>query len=241
LLAINAYTDWISKQPVAKQADLQKALSAAVHKHIDKDLPAKLLKMRDSIMLAQHSAEFNDSTKLFSAPKVAYNVIAKKIDMGSLLTFSFNPGYDYNHQNIDSTSFTITYLKGFGNYQRPYNLDLSAEGLLLRDTVLKTHNSSRHELMLKAGVNKTLVADEKSNPLIEIEAQFEDDDHFHSPLYKSEENNIFTFNTILTVHLSSSLALPITLKYDLKKPNLFGIFNLAWNFQTSKASSTDNK
>jgi len=203
---------------------------------LDSVLPKELINIRDTMIV---DYGYKDIPKYLSGPDVIYKTIAKKIDMGSLLTFAFNPGYDYNHQNLDSTSLNVTYLVGFGNPDKPYNLDVQGSGLVFRDTLLTGHNTSRHELIGKLGLNKTLVQDDKSNPLIEFELQFEDDNHLNTPLYKAEENNQITANTVLTVHLSSTLSLPVTLKYDLKKPNLLGVFNLTWNFQSSKSSTSN--
>lgn len=201
--------------------------------HNYNDLPKEFNLIRDSLIKA-----YSSSAKAFAnAPDSLYALSAKKVDMGSLLTLSFNPGYDYNHQHFDTTSFVAVYVVGLGDPDKPTNLDFQGEGLFTHDTLGTVHNLARFEAIAKAGISKTLVNDEKSNPLIEVEGQFEDDDHFNTSLYKKEENNTITFNTVLTVHLSSTLTLPVTLKYDLKKPNLLGVFNLSWNFENSKSSS----
>ena len=234
---INGVSDTAQKK--ANRAKIDSAEKKFSKSHKYSDLPDEF----NSIMKTLIRSDFGKSISPDSVAKLsqkAYNDAAKKVDMGSLLTFSFNPGYDYNMKRFDTTSFTVSFVTGlWKNTDKPANLDLQGQTLFNHDTLGTVHNLSRFELVAKAGISKTLVNDAKSNPIIEVEGQFEDDNHLNTPLYKNEQNNTITFNAVLTFHLSDQLSLPITLKYDLKKPNLLGIFNLTWNFENSKSTTKD--
>jgi len=199
-----------------------------------KDLPVRVQAIIDSIINKNYGISTSD---FFNAPQKTYDNIAKKIDTKGLLTLSFNPGYSWNNARFDSTTISLRYLAGLvkktGNYNKPWNLDGQLNVSFLHDTTGLKKNLSRTLGVGSIGVNKIFLNDEKLNPIIEFELAFEDD-YILNRTYKNEDQNKITLNTILRVHLSKEISLPITLKYDLKNPNLLGFFKIDWNLETNK-------
>jgi hypothetical protein len=165
--------------------------------------------------------------------KDEYDRIGKLIDKRGLLTLSFTPAYDYNLSRFDSTGVNLEYLIGFGNYKKPWNIDLQGSAVFLHDSTSKKRDLGRSMYILKAGINKVLAYDSKLNPLIELELAYEDD-YIGNGLYKKENQNQPKIVNILRVHITKEITLPLTLKYDLKHPNLFGIFSFQWNLEGGK-------
>jgi hypothetical protein len=165
-----------------------------------------------------------------------YNVYAKKIEMGSLTTFSFNPGYNIQTHHADTSTFTIRYLKGFGNYKKPWNIDLQGVLVSLRDSAAVPKDFGHDKLKFIIGINKVFAVDDKANPLLESELAAEYDDVV-SGRFAHERKEVFTGNLVTTIHLSKEFSLPLTLKYDVKKPTLFGFLAVQWNLQDSGKST----
>jgi hypothetical protein len=165
-----------------------------------------------------------------------YNTYAKKIEMGSLTTFSLNPGYNVQSHHADTSTFTVRYLKGFGNYKKPWNIDLQGVIVSLRDSAAVPKDFGHNKLKFIAGVNKVFAVDDKANPLLESELAAEYDDVVTSR-FAHETKEVFTGNLTTTIHLSKEFSLPLTLKYDVKNPTLFGFLAVQWNLQDSGKST----
>lgn len=193
-------------------------------------LPARVQVIMDSIIDKNFNGQ--STTDFFARPQKTYDEIAKKIDTKDLLTFSFNPGYDSKNSHFDTTFFLLQYLKGFGDYKKPWNFDGQLKNQFSHDSTGARKNLSRSIGIGSIGLNKILINDEKLNPIIEFELAVEDDYIFNGS-YKNEDQNKFFFNTILRVHVSNQISLPISLKYDLKQSNVFGFFRVDWNLENS--------
>jgi hypothetical protein len=164
-----------------------------------------------------------------------YDRYAKKIEKGDLLTFSINLGYNIQYHHSDSSSLAIRYLKGLGNYKKPWNIDFQAILVSLQDSSANPRNFAHNKLKFILGANKVFALDDKSNPLLESELAAEYDKVI-SGRYSRERKDVFTFNLITNIHLSKEFTLPLTLKYDVKKPNLFGFLSLQWNLEGKGAN-----
>lgn len=229
---INAITDPAErelrrKEFMAANEKFKKSLKVS-------DLPNEIVLLIDSISKSQLSMS---AEELFAAPQKAYDIRAKKVDQQSLLTLEFSPGYSWNKKRWDSTSVVVQYLKGFGNYERPWNFDGQLKNHFLRDTLGKPKNLSRSIAVVQIGLNKILAIDDKKNPLIEFELAFEDN-YVHRGVYNGEDRNKLSFNTIFRVHITKEITVPLTLKYDLNNPNVFGFLQFNWNLENKRNNDT---
>lgn len=162
-----------------------------------------------------------------------YDLYAKKIDMGSLLTFGINPGYNIQHNHPDTSSITVRYLQGLGNnYRKPWDIDLQGIVVSLQDSSITPQNFTHNKYKLIAGIHKVFAVDDKDNPLLESEFAGEYNNVF-SGRYFHERKEVVTLNLVISIHLSKEFALPITLKYDIKHPSLFGFLSIQWNLEDS--------
>jgi hypothetical protein len=161
-----------------------------------------------------------------------YNAYAKKIEMGALFTLSFNPGYNFQYHHFDTTSFSARYLKGFGNYKKPWNVDLQGTIVSLRDSSSAPKDFGHNKTKFSAGLNKVFAVDDKDNPLLEAEFAGEYDLVLNGR-YAHERKQAVTANLVTSIHLSKEFTLPLTLKYDIKHPNLFGFVSVQWNLEDS--------
>ncbi|MBS1598396.1 MAG: hypothetical protein JST75_09220 [Bacteroidetes bacterium] len=203
--------------------------SAAISFHKSeniKDFPDEIRNKYDEILIAFGE----DPENILSSAQDLYDKIAKEIDKNGLLTVSFNPSYNWNGRSFDSTSISLRYLKGFGNYKKPWNFDLVASESLFPDTFLVKKNLERSIIMLTLGLDKTLLCDSKLNPVVEFGILGEID-YIASNLRNDEKRSQFKIVNTLIIHISKEISLPIVLKYDLAHPNLFGVFSLQWNLK----------
>ena len=168
-----------------------------------------------------------------------YTAIAKKIEMRSLTTFSINPGYNIQYHHADTSTVTFRYLKGFGNNKKPWNIDFQTVLVSLRDSAATPSDFAHNKLKFILGFNKVFAVDDKANPLLESELAAEYDDVI-SGRYAHERMEVVTANLVTTIHLLKEFSLPLTLRYDIKKPTLFGFLSVQWNLQDSGKTSTKN-
>ena len=171
---------------------------------------------------------------LASATQKIYDTLAKRIDQKPLLTVSFNPGFDVKYHRFDSTAFSLRFLRGFGgNPFKPWNLDMVAIQLFQQDTNNLRSRLSRSVFITTLGVNKVLLFDGKYNPLIELEIAYEMD-YIENGRYVNEDRDQPKLVNTLRIHISKEVSLPLTAKYDLKHPNIFGIFRFQWDMKGIK-------
>jgi hypothetical protein len=224
--AFRQYNDQIENEP-----EKRKELAASTEKFKKsgniKDFPQGMQDLYKAKLRAQ-----GKDPDTFSLQD-EYDRIGKLIDKRGLLTLSFNPTYDYNHSRFDSTGVNVEWLVGFGNYKKPWNIDLRGSALYFHDSASKKPVLGRSVYIAKAGINKVLAYDSKLNPLIELELAYEDD-YIGNGRYAGEKKNQPKIVNILRVHISKEIMLPLTLKYDLNDPNLFGIFSFQWNLEGGK-------
>ena len=131
----------------------------------------------------------------------------------------------------------MQYLKGFGNYNKPWNFDGQLRNSFLKDTLGTAKSLARTVFVLQIGLNKVLANDDKNNPLIEFELAFEDT-YIQRRMYAGEDRNKISLNSILRVHISKEMAIPLTLKYDSKKANVFGLFQVSWNLENKRSNES---
>jgi hypothetical protein len=218
----------------ATKSRMQKEFDDALKKYSTsqkiKDLPNSMEKMLDSITRSDYNS---DAAGFFQLAQESYDIAAQKIDQRGLLTLGFSPEYAWNDQRFGTTALSLQYLKGFGNFRKPWNVDAQFKNYFLHDTTGTKKNLSRSMSMISIGVNKTIINDNASNPVIEFELAFEDD-YIQSGIYTTEERNTISLNTILRVHISREISVPLTLKYDLQHPNLLGFLKVDWNLENNK-------
>jgi len=174
-------------------------------------------------------------TQLLKKLQNRYDSLSKVVEKKGLLILSFNPEYDWNNSRFDSTSINLQYLKGFGYYKKPWNIDTKVTQLFQHDSNGVKSNMSRYITSATLGINKILACDTKLNPIIEFELAGELD-FVESGIYHNEDHTRPKLVTTLRVHITKEISLPVELKYDLKKPNLLGIFRIQWNLENSSGS-----
>ena len=188
------------------------------------DLPSRFKATLDSLV-----------PKLLDPKKIQqrYDYLSKEVDKKGLLTLSINPGYNFNKSSFDTLAISAQYLKGFGDNEKPWNWDVQLKHTQQNDsTDANKNNINRTSYIGSIGLNKVLLIDDKLNPLIEFESQFEYT-KIAQGLYVDEDKDKITFNSILRVHVTKEISVPVTLKFDLEHPNLFGFFALQWNLEGS--------
>ncbi|SEM65467.1 hypothetical protein SAMN05192574_101350 [Mucilaginibacter gossypiicola] len=214
----------IKKQDPKKASQMEADLKSSNEKfrtsHNLSDLSKRIQDLRDSLI---GSARKDLQTQ--------YDKKAKQLDMKSLLTLSVNPEYKWNTKTLDSTNFALRYLVGIGKKsEKPWFLDLQFNDILKHDT-MSNKGLGRNLIRIYAGGNKILANDKENNPLFEMEFALEENWITNKVLYTNEERNTLKFDAVFSLHITKEFTLPVTLKYDLKKPNLFGFLTLQWNLQ----------
>ena len=218
------------ERKAVRQKEFDNALKKYSATQKIKDLPAGMQHMLEAII----SKDYNSDTDIFfSLPQQLYDIAAKKIDQRALLTIGASPGYAWTSRRFDSSTVFAQYLKGFGNYKKPWNIDAMLMFRFLHDSSGTAKNLARTVAAFTIGLNKTLVADEQINPLLEFEGAFEAD-HVYARLYNNEDRDKFSVNAILRVHISRELTVPLTLQFNLKHTDLLGFLTVDWNLENNK-------
>jgi len=234
--ALKIYKDKITGDPALVQE-----LVAGINKYRDSnnlmDLPKGLLAVRDSLsalMLHRDESAFLDSLQQ------VYNAKVKALNSRGLATLGINSRYRSNTGKIDSLNISFEYLVGLGkNHNKAWNVDLQLNNIFLQDSISK-RGLSRNISRASLGINKVLINDKSGggSPLFEFELACEDIWLDHGQTYANEARNTVNANAIFRVHFSKSMSLPVTLKYDVKHPKLFGFLSIQWNLDDN---STTNK
>ncbi|PWT74964.1 MAG: hypothetical protein C5B59_10050 [Bacteroidetes bacterium] len=194
-------------------------------------LPAEYVSILDSLAKEIHYSSYK---ALLRRVQDAYDRVAKMIDLRGLLTFSFNPGYNVSQCRYDTTTFAAQYIKGIGkNYIRPWTFNSQLQYVYLHDSSGTKYNLNRQVFVVSTGFSKTLLNDKNLNPVLEVEPAFEYN-YVSTGRYSGEKQNKLFFIPIIRIHVSSQLMIPVTIKYDLVHPRLFGAMSLTWNFRQSK-------
>ncbi len=187
----------------------------------------------DAVFAAANTT-YDDS---FKAIQKKYDDFAKKVELGTLLTFSLNPGYNIQRKHWDTTTFAVRLLTGLGsNLNKPLNIDFQGNIVSLQDSSARPQNFYHNKMKLSLGLNKVIVTDKKDAPLLEGEFAGEYD-RVLSHKYAHEKAEVFTANFMASVHLSKEFTLPLTLKYDPKHANLFGFLSVQWNLEDGSKGS----
>lgn len=186
------------------------------------DLPKRVQDLRDSLL-----------STLITDLQNKYNVKLKELDSRSLLTLSINPGYHWNSKSLDSLNTTLQYVVGLNKTgKNPWFLDAQLSDILHHDTI-NSQGLARNQIRYFIGGNKVLANDKDSNPLFETEFAFDFTHLTNKILYANDVRNSPKIDVIFRLHLSKEFTLPVTLKYDLKTPNLFGFISLQWNLEST--------
>jgi hypothetical protein len=225
--AIAAYRIEI-RNDETKKKELREA-EKKFHKSEDiKDFPQRVQDLYNGY-LKQHNTNPSDLVK---TTQDLYDLAAKKIDKRLLLTLTANPQYDFKISRFDSTYFSLQLLQGFGNPNKPWNIDVKASHVFGHDSTKAKYNLSRYTFIGTLGLNKVLIFNSKLDPLLEFELAYELNDLYGS-IYQNENRLQPKFVSILRVHLTKEITLPLTAKYDKKNHNLFGIFRVQWDLESS--------
>ncbi|AYL96220.1 hypothetical protein HYN43_013365 [Mucilaginibacter celer] len=159
-----------------------------------------------------------------------YNSVLHYIGRQPLATF----GYLYTHGsgNILSshvTSFNFVYgpgginSKGYGQITASLSDTLSSN-----DRTGAIRNFKRNIIALKAGYNWSLLSD-GTKSLVEFNALAELDRATGSSYIAGQDKSRFYFNSSLRGRLPSSPWLKLSLKWDPKGGNVFGLFDFTYN------------
>jgi hypothetical protein len=203
----------------------------AKNQHDPRYLPTVMRNYMDSVL--QHDFKTSTADYIDHIQK-AYNDEGKKIDKRGLFTISASSGYDCGSGRYSTTNVLLRYLKGFGSTDKPLDLDAQAKYQWENDSIGKFGNLGRSFFATTLGLNKLLVRTNDDNPILEFEFAGEYD-YISTGRYDAElgkQNKVMAVATF-RVHISKETAIPITVKYDVDKHNLFGFLQLQWNLESS--------
>lgn len=215
---------------------LKKELSDSTGPDADGNVKSPLkqvLAIMDTIIFRKSGTVFTSAKAVVDSIHKNYDAKQKKIAQKGLLTFAGSSGYDWTNKQAGSSFVQLEYLKGLGNYEKPWQIDIKTLVKWDKDTLASKSNLNRHLWTSSLSCNKVFATTKDNNPLIEIESAFQYDyipDNVQ--LYKNEKNSTVSAIATLRIHLSKELTVPLSVKYDINNPNLLGIFRLQWNLET---------
>lgn len=144
-----------------------------------------------------------------------------------LWTFKPNASYDRINKQGDYV-FESTFTTGLGKKlsTKPWEFEANLKLTISSDSTVRTANYKKKPLSLSIGVNKVLIQNSDKESKMEFKV-------FTQYAYKLgsfvSNRDEFSFNSTLRINVYKSLWLPVTIKYDAKKGNVFGFFAITAN------------
>ncbi len=191
----------------------------------DKDFTAVSIKPK--IIKAYNGAQEAFARELAALPK------------RSLITGSYNGIYDFIHgqwQEFDFTPFSwnVYLLKKIqqakGRMAECPAINLSLTYIVSDDTAKKVFNLDREIYKASAGINFVISKGKQDQPFIEIKPAA-DYQYIQSGKYQKETYTTVKPSITLRIDISSSVSIPITIKYDKTHPknDIFGFLSIQYS------------
>lgn len=171
------------------------------------------------------------SSNLKSKEHHIFDSLKNLIKSEPLFTIGFSDT-SYKDQFIFSNLlFSTEFLKGVAAQKAGSNLeiDLKASINFVDDTLSKGRDLKRSVFCFEPGIN--WVIRNQSNDQSYLEFKFSGSyNHNFAALYAKEKRDSITLNATLRIRLIGDIWLPLEIKYDPRRGNVFGFINVRVNF-----------
>ncbi|KQS93559.1 hypothetical protein [Chryseobacterium sp. Leaf394] len=154
----------------------------------------------------------------------------EEIERQPYFFIGFNGSISNNTKFLDNYKIETVYLRGIKTSRLKMEIDFRNSFVITKDLVSDTPETNKN-FISQLGLNIAVLSKEKS--FLEMKPSFE----FRRNLMKSmilDENENFFANTDIRIRIYKDVWLPLILKYDVKKGNLFGFLNVSFNFDAVK-------
>lgn len=190
--------------------------------------------LNDQIAKTPNVFPGKDLTGVYTYIEKKYKTTIAKIKMRPSLSLGYT--YTYNQSNLQNQHAPyLTFLWGFGNTDRPWELNVQAGDSVTTDTSHVTANHNK--ITALPGITKVFASDKDGNALFEITFTSEFD-QVTSSLYKGEKRlDWLPTGTLQARPNSKSPWISIVVKKDVNKGNFLGFLNVTFNLNNPKGSS----
>jgi hypothetical protein len=165
-------------------------------------------------------------------PGINVKQFMRRVSNGSLFTLTPTIKYNFIRGSSDAITYKADWQFGIRNNidRKPWQIEFTGIAKSERDSTGSQDNLDRFRLTGSGGINFVLQEDEMFKSQIELKPYFEYTRVFHHR-YATEDVNTYTANITARIRLADDAWLPLTLKLDLKKPQLLGFLTLYWNMK----------
>ncbi|MEE1946152.1 hypothetical protein VRU48_13600 [Pedobacter sp. KR3-3] len=133
-----------------------------------------------------------------------------------------------NKQGEYTIGSTLTFGLWKQSVQKPWEFEIKTQFKVANDSTVSSPNYNDKPLSIALGLNKVLVQNKDNESKLEFKLATQYNRQFGTgPTLQKKD--VFTLNTTLRVNLYKTLWLPLTLKYDVDKGNLLGLFTFTAN------------
>lgn len=133
-----------------------------------------------------------------------------------------------NKQGEITISSALTFGLWKKSAQKPWEFEIKGQFKIANDSTLKWSNYNDKPLSMSIGLNKVLLQNKEKESRMEFKF-FTQYNHQLGSAPSLQKEDIFTMNATLRVFVYKTLWLPITLKYDVDKGKILGLFTLTAN------------
>ena len=175
-----------------------------------------------------------DLVEVYSYIETQYKLTLARIKLRPSLSLGYT--YTYNENNVQNQHAPyLSFLWGFGNPNKPWELTIQAGDSVVTDT---THHTANHnKITASPGIVKVFASDKEGNSLLEISITSEFD-QITSSLYKGEKKLDWLPTATLQARPTSKSAwISIVIKKDMNKGNFLGFLKVTFNLSNPKGSS----
>ena len=148
-----------------------------------------------------------------------------------LLTLALNSAFT-KAAGFDSAQLGLVYLQGMTKTGKSLELDLRANFIVKDSLVGADHYRSR--LDAQGGLDYALITSKANTSILEVKPYFEYN-HLFSALLTGEKRDVVYAAAEFRLRVTSSLWLPLTLKYDISHKSFLGFLNISFNMNSFSA------
>ena len=147
------------------------------------------------------------------------------------LLWTFAPSVTYDRVNKQG-EYTLASNATFGIFKntakKPWEFEIKAQFKVANDSTLAQSDYNDKPLSVSIGLNKVLVQNKERESRLEFKLFTQYNRQF-GKITALQREDIFTLNSTLRLYLYKSIWLPVTLKYDVDKGKILGLFTLTAN------------
>ena len=249
------YTKQFNRLLSIELSNLQDSLTFssgnAIGQFLNKDDSLYYLKVKDSVddllakdiiseSLLPHVFKQRDVLiSLFNQADSAFKDSLAKVAKQPLVTFSANGNFNKQDSKLNGGDAAFVWLQGFTSQAYKTGNGSSCEsdfrvtGILI-DTTINNLNIRRSFTDATWGLNIMSIRNYKS--VVELKPYLEYK-HIFKGTIAGEKKDDFYADADLRIRITENLWLPLTVKYDIKKGNVLGFLNVAFNMNAFKSSN----